>query len=123
MKTSTVGALLVLSVLATSVPAGAQSAQVQVPSPLSLEVRPGFDMPLGDSSQWFSYGGAVDLGARYNLPGSLLYLLGGVEYSYAPLSGTTRPCPSGSLPRWPAGVAALSAAGQPTRRGLAGPGA
>jgi hypothetical protein len=39
----------------------------QVPSPRSLEVFPAFDLPLGDSSQWFSYGGGVDLGLRYRM--------------------------------------------------------
>ncbi|MGA2976765.1 MAG: hypothetical protein ABSF77_15780 [Spirochaetia bacterium] len=41
---------------AQSVPtiATAKPTIAQVPSPLSLEVRPGFDIPLGDNSQWFS---------------------------------------------------------------------
>jgi tetratricopeptide (TPR) repeat protein len=55
----------------------------QVPSPLSLEITPTFDLPLGESSQWFSYGGAMDLGVRYRLPQSIFSLLGGIEYSYA----------------------------------------
>lgn len=77
--------LLSLILLASSFAVLAQSTQAQVPSPLSLEVRPAFDMPLGDSSQWFSYGGAVDLGLNYKIPRSKFYLLGGLEYSYAPI--------------------------------------
>ncbi len=61
----------------------------QVPSPLSLEVFPTFDLPLGDSSQWFSYGGAVDLGVRYRLPQSIISLVGGIEYAYVPVQAAT----------------------------------
>ena len=42
-------------------------------------------MPLGDSSQWFNYGGAIDLGLNYKIPSSRFYLLGGLEYGYAPI--------------------------------------
>jgi tetratricopeptide (TPR) repeat protein len=55
----------------------------QVPSAWSLEVSPTFEHPLGDSTQWFSYGGAVDLGMRFRLPQSIFSLLGGIEYFYA----------------------------------------
>lgn len=65
--------------------ASGQPVIAHVPSPLSLEVRPAFDIPLGDSSQWFSFGGAVDLGVNYRLPQSIFYLTGGIEYSYAPI--------------------------------------
>jgi len=60
-----------------------------VPSPLSLEVFPTFELPLGDSSQWFGYDGGVDLGVRYRLPQSIFSLLGGIEYSYASTQATT----------------------------------
>jgi tetratricopeptide (TPR) repeat protein len=84
---------LVLILLPTSVavaqnsPVGDISRQsiAQVPSPLSLEVFPTFDLPLGDSAQWFTYGGALDLGVRYRLPQSIFSLLGGIKYSYAPI--------------------------------------
>ena len=85
MKTFRIVALLVSIMLAGSLSVLAQSQQANVPSPLSLEVRPAFDMPLGDSSQWFNYGGAVDLGLNYKIPHSLFFLLGGLEYSYAPI--------------------------------------
>jgi tetratricopeptide (TPR) repeat protein len=42
-------------------------------------------MPLGDTSQWFNYGGAVDVGLNYRIPRSLFYLMGGLEYSYSPI--------------------------------------
>jgi tetratricopeptide (TPR) repeat protein len=61
----------------------------QVPSPLSLEVTPAFDLPLGDSSQWFSFGGGVGLGVRYKLPQSIFSLLGGIQYSYASTQAPT----------------------------------
>jgi tetratricopeptide (TPR) repeat protein len=80
--------LLPTSVAVAQNNAGAGIAKqtiAQVPSPLSLEVFPAFDIPLGDSSQWFSFGGAVDLGARYRFPNSLFSLAGGIEYSYAPV--------------------------------------
>jgi tetratricopeptide (TPR) repeat protein len=55
-----------------------------IPSPLSVEVRPMFDMPIADTAQWFSYGGGVDLGVNYKLPRSIFFLTGGMEYSFAP---------------------------------------
>jgi tetratricopeptide (TPR) repeat protein len=56
-----------------------------VPSPLSLEARPAFDIPLGESSQWFTFGGSMDLGVNYRIPGSIFYLSGGIQYAYAPV--------------------------------------
>ena len=79
MRTFRSFVMLTSTLLLSSVLLLAQSNQAQVPSPLSLEVRPAFDMPLGDSSQWFSYGGAVDLGLNYELPRSMFYLLGGLS--------------------------------------------
>ena len=61
----------------------------QVPSPLSLRGLAGIDLPLGDSSQWFGYGGGVGLGMRYGLPHSIFSLLGGIEYSYASTQATS----------------------------------
>ena len=55
----------------------------EVPSPLSLEVEPSFQLPLGDSSRLFSYGGGMQLDMHYRIPGSLFYLLGGLQYAYA----------------------------------------
>jgi hypothetical protein len=37
----------------------------QVPSPLSIEVEPASNLPIGESAQWFSSGGSVDLGVNY----------------------------------------------------------
>ena len=88
MKTSKTFGMLVSILLASSVSVLAQTPQASVPSPLSLEVRPAFDMPLGDSSQWFNYGGAVDLGLNYKIPSSRFFLLGGLEYGYAPIQAT-----------------------------------
>ncbi|HEY9594497.1 MAG TPA: hypothetical protein VHE79_08465, partial [Spirochaetia bacterium] len=61
----------------------------QVPSPLSLEVLPTFDLPVGDTAQYFTFGGAMDLGVKYRLPGSIFTLLGGLEYCYAPVQAAT----------------------------------
>ncbi len=61
----------------------------QVPSSLSLEVRPAFDIPLGDSSQWFTYGGALDLGLNYRIPSSIFSLSGGLQYSLTPVQAST----------------------------------
>jgi tetratricopeptide (TPR) repeat protein len=90
-------ACLVLLLTLTSASAQAQSSTVvtgiptiaQVPSPLSLEVRPAFDLPLGDSSQWFSYGGSMDLGLNYRIPRSIFYLSGGLQYAYSPVQAAT----------------------------------
>ena len=62
----------------------AQSQIAQVPSPLSLDVNPVFDLPVGDTSNWFSYGGGMDLNMNFRIPGSIFFLTGGIEYSYAP---------------------------------------
>jgi tetratricopeptide (TPR) repeat protein len=64
-------------------------AIMKIPSPLSLEAVPAFDLPLGDSSRWFSSGGAMDIGLNYHIPGSLFNLAGGLEYSYAPVQAST----------------------------------
>ena len=86
MKTfHTAAGLLILVLLVVNFPALAQTPQAQIPSPLSLEVRPAFDVPLGDTSQWFNYGGAIDLGLNYRIPRSIFYLTGGLEYSYSPI--------------------------------------
>ena len=61
----------------------------QVPSPLSLDISPAFDLPIGGSSQYFSYGGSMDLGLNYHVPRSILYLLGGIEYGYTPVQAAT----------------------------------
>ncbi len=61
----------------------------QIPSPLSLELRPSYDMPLGDSASWFSGGGAMDIGLNYRFPGTIFYLSGGLEYSYTPVQAAT----------------------------------
>jgi tetratricopeptide (TPR) repeat protein len=61
----------------------------QVSSPLSLEVRPAFALPLGDSSRWFSYGGSVDLGLNFRVPRSIFYLTGGLQYAYSSMQAVT----------------------------------
>jgi len=66
------------------------TAQViaQVPSPLSIEVLPSFDLPTFGTASYFSVGGSLDLGVKYRLPGSLLTFSGGLEYCYAPSQAT-----------------------------------
>jgi len=64
--------------------AGKTQVIAQVPSPLSLEVNPIFDIPLGDSASYFNYGGGADIGVSYQFPESIFYALGGLEYSYMP---------------------------------------
>jgi len=88
MRTACATGLCVLLAFSNCISAFAQSNKAQVPSPLSIEVRPAFDMPLGDSSRWFSYGGAVDIGLNYRIPRSLFYLSGGLEYSYSPVQAS-----------------------------------
>jgi hypothetical protein len=61
----------------------------QIPSPLSLEVRPSYDMPIADSASWFTGGGAMDMGLNYRFPGSIFYLSGGLEYTYGPVQAAT----------------------------------
>jgi hypothetical protein len=51
MKMSKTLGLLVSILLASSVSVLAQNPEANVPSPLSLEVRPAFDMPLGTGEQ------------------------------------------------------------------------
>ena len=93
--------LFLLTLVLVLLPAGNAVAQAgssvvitnqsiaQVPSPLSIEVRPAFDLPIGDTSQWFSYGGSMDLGLNYRIPGSIFYLSGGLQYSYSPVQAAT----------------------------------
>jgi tetratricopeptide (TPR) repeat protein len=64
-------------------PSSAPSIAV-VASPLALEIRPAFGLPLGESGSSFSLGGALDVGLRYRLPGSILAAIGGIEYGYLP---------------------------------------
>ena len=85
MKTYKTVGLLVFILLAGSLPMFAQAGQAQVPSPLSIEVRPSFDAPLGDSAQWFNFGGALELGLNYKIPRSLFFVTGGLEYTYSPI--------------------------------------
>ena len=60
--------VIVFGVLPTGISAQSATALTgkptiaQVPSPLSIEVRPAFDLPLGDSAQGFFYGGSMGLG-------------------------------------------------------------
>ena len=90
------GALMLVVSVATAAaqaPAAAaganRQAMVQVASPLSLEVLPSFDLPVGDTGKYFTYGGGLDLGMKYRLPGSLITLIGGLEYAYAPVRAAT----------------------------------
>jgi tetratricopeptide (TPR) repeat protein len=60
------------------------SASAVVASPLSLEVTPGFSMPLGDSANYFKAGAGGDLGLGYRFLASAFSLLGGLDYSFIP---------------------------------------
>ena len=80
---------MITALLASADPVAAQNQQAQVPSPLTLEIKPVFDAPLGDSARWFSFGGGVDMGMRYRVPGSLFFLAGGISYAYAPIQANT----------------------------------
>ena len=71
--------------LAFVLPVSAQGTQAKIPSPLSLEAGPVVDIPLGDSSSWFTTGGAFDVGARYRIPQTPFSLQGGLQYAYAPV--------------------------------------
>jgi tetratricopeptide (TPR) repeat protein len=66
-----------------------QEVIAQVPSPLSIEVLPSFDLPIADSSQYFSFGGGADLGVKYRVPGTVFTLMGGLSYSFAPVQALT----------------------------------
>ena len=81
-------ALLAALVLTSGLPLAAQNVQAQVPSPLSIELKPSFQFPLGESSNWFSFGGGADIGIRYRLPQSIFFVTGGLEYSYAPIQAS-----------------------------------
>jgi tetratricopeptide (TPR) repeat protein len=61
----------------------------QVPSPLSLEVMPTLDVPIADSAQLFTIGGAVDVGVKYRFPRTVISILGGIQYAYAPVQAAT----------------------------------
>ena len=79
----------VVAMIAIAVISGALSAQVsnRPTSPWSATVTPAVDIPLGVSRDDFSLGGALDLGLEYRLPTSIVSLLGGAEYCYAPTQG------------------------------------
>jgi tetratricopeptide (TPR) repeat protein len=70
-------------------PVSAQSTQAHVPSPLSVNVMPLFQLPLGDSTRWFTVGGGADLEMRYRFPQSILFVLGGLEYAFTPIPANT----------------------------------
>jgi tetratricopeptide (TPR) repeat protein len=88
MKTSRWIVLAILF-LAGGMPVLAQNTQAQVPSPLSVVFKPAIDLPVGDSAQWFTLGGGVDLGVNYRIPGSIFYLSGGLEYAFTPVQANT----------------------------------
>jgi len=86
-------AVLAFLALLPAYPATAQSSAsstaprqsiAQVPSPLSLEVEPIVDIPLADSAQYFAPGGGAGIGLSYQLPRSVFFAIGRIEYSYAP---------------------------------------
>ena len=53
-------------------------------APLSLELRPGFDIPLGQTNQYFKVGGTMDINLRYRLGSTPLLVMGGLTYTFAP---------------------------------------
>jgi tetratricopeptide (TPR) repeat protein len=52
------------------------------PSQLSVELRPGVDVPLGDSAAVFGIGGTALLGVQYRLPSSPIFIEGSLGYDY-----------------------------------------
>ena len=66
-----------------------KNAIVQIASPLSFEFKPSYDLPIGDSATCFSSGGSAGFGLEYRLPSSPFYILGGLQYCYAPVQAAT----------------------------------
>ena len=91
-KTTGIVTVLVFAVAAAvaaqSAATASYGAQVteEAPSPLAIEMQPAVDIPLGDSSNYFTFGGAVDFNVEYRFP-KWLSLLGGAEYCYTPTQG------------------------------------
>lgn len=54
------------------------------PTPLSLEIRPTVDIPVGQSAQYFADGGTLDVNLRYRFGGLPLFAIGGLTYALAP---------------------------------------
>jgi len=80
---------LVVSLLSGGLPLCAQSAPVYVASPLSFELKPAFQNPLGETAAWFTVGGGADLEMRYRLPQSIFFVTGGLGYSNMPIKADT----------------------------------
>lgn len=53
-------------------------------SPLTVEIRPSYEIALGPSAQYFNGGGSLDVTFSHPVYRSDFYLLGGIEYSYLP---------------------------------------
>ena len=81
-----VALVVTLTVTSVAQSTGQDPSPSAPPSPnrLSLEVRPGVDIPIGSTSQVFALGGALDLNVRYRLGDTPCLLLGGLTYSFAP---------------------------------------
>ncbi len=73
---------IILAVLAL----GAMAPKIfgQAVEPLSLEVRPGVDIPLGQTNQYFKVGGTMDINLRYRLGATPFLAMGGLTYTFAP---------------------------------------
>ncbi len=68
--------------------AAAQSATMAASAiPLTLQLQPAVDIPIGTNSDLYTVGGAVDVSVEYRFPGSLFSFMGGAEYCYTPTQG------------------------------------
>jgi tetratricopeptide (TPR) repeat protein len=59
-------------------------------SPFSLTLTPRFTIPLGRDTALYTFGGGADLKAEYRLPSlPILFIGGGIGYSFVPLQAVT----------------------------------
>ncbi len=90
-KSPRLSAVLILTILLGTGLAASRAESQQVnsdlqsaASPFSIELRPGFDLPIGQSASYFKFGGTMDVNLRYRLSTLPVFLLGGVAYALAP---------------------------------------
>lgn len=95
MKALLSGLLLVsmaeLSFADAQLPADGAASGGKTPALFSLQLTPGIDIPLGESASVFGLGAGLALGMQYRLPFlPLLYVSGGLGYSYDTANGVPR---------------------------------
>jgi hypothetical protein len=84
-RMSALVAVSALAVAHLSAQAGLAASQgSQSLSPFSLGVAGSFDVPVADTARDFRVGGGGDFNLGYQVPGTVILVVGGLGYAYAP---------------------------------------